>query len=59
MCHEITLKNFFLKKSEKIIAKKFARLNINDYLCTAFKRKCFGTIDRKGSLGEWLKPAVC
>lgn len=39
--------------------EKFARIKINAYLCIAFERECFGTINRKGSLGEWLKPAVC
>ena len=41
----------------KLYAKKFGIKKIKHYLCTALREMLINKL--LGSLGEWLKPAVC
>ena len=47
-----------MKENMKKIAKKFGGMKIKPYLCTRI-REINASATRLGSLGEWLKPAVC
>ena len=47
----------FLDKKSKKIGKNVVGIKKAPYLCT--RKKVAGTVFRIGSLGEWLKPAVC
>ena len=51
--------NIVRKKTQKV-REKFAQVKKSPYICTAFKKSVSPKQNRKtGSLGEWLKPAVC